>query len=113
MSDGTIKVGIALCGLALGVSLSVSSAGRALEGANDFIPFYVAAGLAGSPEIWNSEPYYQFMDERFGQVGEALVWLRPPFYALLLHPLSLLNYDAAHLAWWLLRMGALAGFLVL
>ena len=113
MSDSSIKIEIGLSGILLLSALSLDSIETAMEGHNDFIPFYVAAGLAGSSEIWEPWRYYEFMDRQFGEGGEALVWVRLPFYALALKPLSWLDHEAAYAAWWVLRLGALAGFLAL
>ena len=113
MSDSVIKAFLALLGLSFLVAIGWSAAGPALEGRSDFVPFYVAAGLSGSSELWEPERYFRFMQGRFGDYGAALVWIRPPFYALLLKPLSWFDFQTAHAAWWLCRLAALLGFVAL
>lgn len=113
VSDRVIKAVLGLLGLSFLAAIGWSAAGPALEGRNDFIPLYVAAGLSGSAELWEAERYFRFMHERFGDYGDALVWIRPPFYALLLKPLSWFKFETAHAVWWLVRVAALLGFVAL
>jgi hypothetical protein len=80
---------------------------------NDFIPLYMAAKLAGTGGLYDSQAYYAFMIHRFEALHESLRFTRLPFYAALLWPLSFLSYETAYLVWWLLRIAALAAFLLL
>jgi hypothetical protein len=80
---------------------------------NDFIPLYVAAKLAGTGRLYDSQAYYAFMIQRFEALHASLRFTRLPFYAALLWPLSFLSYETAYLAWWLIRLAALAAFLAL
>jgi hypothetical protein len=84
-----------------------------LRGKNDFIPPYVAAGLAGTGELYHTDAYYDFMTRRFGESNESLRYTGPPFYAALLAPLRLLSFGQAYVVWWILRLAALGAFLVL
>jgi hypothetical protein len=56
---------------------------------DDFRPFYRAAGLLGSPDLFAQTQYH----------ARGLMFLRTPFYAALLHPLASLPYAAAHAIW--------------
>jgi multidrug transporter EmrE-like cation transporter len=67
-------------------------------GVDDFLPFYRAAGMLGSSDI--------FAQTRFGAGG--LMFLRTPFYAALLRPLSALPYPVAHAIWTGLMAAAFA-----
>ena len=53
------------------------------------------------------------MIQRFAALHESLRFTRPPFYAALLWPLSLLPYKTAYPVWWLLRIASLGGFVAL
>ncbi len=81
---------------------------------NDFVPLYVAATQAGGPSLYDPEVYYDFQRQRFGQFSKALVFSRPPYYALLLKPLTWLgSFEAAKRCFTLLRAAAIAAFLLL
>jgi hypothetical protein len=67
---------------------------------DDFLPFYRAAGLLGSPDIFAQTQYH----------AGILMFVRTPFYAALLHPLSRLDYAAARAIWTALMAVCFAGF---
>jgi cbb3-type cytochrome oxidase subunit 3 len=67
---------------------------------DDFRPFYRAAGLLGSPDLFAQTRYH----------ADGLMFLRTPFYAALLQPLSRLDYAAAHAIWTALMAVCFAGF---
>lgn len=64
---------------------------------DDFRPFYRAAGLLGTPELFGQTQYH----------AQGLMFLRTPFYAALLHPLALLPYGPAHAIWTVLMAACL------
>jgi len=109
-SDATAKIVLALIGLGFVLVLSMAGLDPALRGENDFVPMYMGGKLAGTPELWRTEPYFSFMQQRFGAYNDALTFIRPPFYALMLWPLAQAPYEAAYAVWTLLRVAALAGF---
>jgi hypothetical protein len=86
---------------------------RALDGSNDFMPLYVAAQVWGTEDLYKAEPYFDFQVERFGAMNESLRFTRLPFYSILLAPLGLFEYETAYLLWVLLRVAAIAGFVML
>ena len=96
---------------AIGAVMSRSSE-RALSGANDFIPLYVGAQSVGSDDLYAPEAYIEFQNERFGAAGESLRFTRPPFYAVLLAPLGLLDYQWSYWAWCALRLAGVAVFIL-
>ena len=62
---------------------------------DDFRPFYRAAGLLGSPDLFTQTQYH----------AQGLMFLRTPFYAALLRPLTALPYEVAHTVWtWLMAV---------
>jgi hypothetical protein len=74
---------------ALGALLMAAALTQRPAWLDDFRPFYRAGGLLGSPDL--------FAQTQFQARG--LMFLRTPFYAALLHPLSLLPYPAARALW--------------
>jgi hypothetical protein len=64
---------------------------------DDFPAFYRAAHLIGSPDLFRQD----------GAHAESLMFLRTPFYAWLLQPLSALPYATARLLWLALMSAAL------
>ncbi len=87
---------------------------RITAGANDFIPLYVAATEVGGPALYDRQAYYDFQQERFGEYSDSLIYSRPPYYALLLKPLTWLgSFEAAYGVYWLLRATAIFAFLML
>ncbi len=77
--------------------MAILLAGKPAE-IDDFLPFYRAARLLGDPDL--------FAQTRFHAGG--LMFLRTPFYALLLAPLAALPYPAARALWIGLMAAALA-----
>src|SRR5690606_17286130 len=91
--DLKAKLGIA-CAAILAISaLLYGVRERALSGANDFIPLYVASLTVGTDGLYAVDPYIDFQMERFGAAGESLRFTRLPFYAVLLSPLRWLEYQ--------------------
>ena len=80
---------------------------------NDFAPLYVAARTVGTDQLYEPEPYRNFLIERFGGTNEALRYSRPPFYAIALWPLGLLPYQQAHGIYIVLRLAAGVAFVLL
>ena len=113
--QGDLKAKLAIsCAAILGIgALLYGVRDRALAGANDFIPLYVAAQTIGTGGLYAVEPYLEFQVERFGIAGESLRFTRLPFYAVLLAPLRLLDYPAAYGLWSLLRLAAVVAFVLL
>ncbi len=113
MRDRVAYAFVTLLGLSLMLFLLWQVNGPIRSARNDFLPLYVAGKLAGTGDLYDSHAYYAFMIQRFAALHESLRFTRPPFYAALLWPLSLLPYKTAYAVWWLLRIVALAGFAVL
>ncbi len=86
--------------------------GRALRGQNDFLGLYSGAKLVGTADLFSDAAYHKL------QTATANIWLpsvlysRPPFYALLLKPLTGLPYRAAYSVFEGLNLAALAIFLL-
>jgi hypothetical protein len=112
--DNLIRVFLGLLCAASFAALMWSQKDRALNGANDFMQLYAGAMEAGGPALYDPETSYRFQERQFGGRAEAVIYVRPAFYALLLKPLVWLgSYTAAHAAYTLLRLLAVVGFLLL
>jgi Glycosyltransferase family 87 len=88
------RIGICLLGLVL-----ISAALRFRpSGVDDFPPFYHAGSLAGSADLFAQSAFH----------AQSKMFLRTPFYALLLRPLGWLAYPGARLVWTGLMLAAFA-----
>jgi Glycosyltransferase family 87 len=66
-----------------------------LQGHNDFSTFYAGAKLARTPALYNHEIARRTVQAGWPDSPEQEVYLRAPFYAVLLSPLGALPYGAA------------------
>jgi len=69
---------------------------RAFTGQNDFAAFYAGGRLAGTPELYSRPANAAIVRQTTGVSMPAVVFIRPPFYAALLKPLSQFPYRAAY-----------------
>jgi hypothetical protein len=84
---------------------------RALAGQNDFLALYVGATLAGTPDLY-SPPVFERMQKKTVNIRmPAVLFSRPPFYAVLLKPLAAMPYPAAYLLFQVLSVAALVSAL--
>ncbi len=112
--DNPIRVFLGLLCAAGFAALLWSQTDRAFSGANDFMQLYVGAVEAGGPALYDPQASYRFQQEQFGAVAEAIIYVRPAYYALLLKPLTWLgSYAKAHAAYTALRLLAIVGFVLL
>lgn len=83
-------------------------------GGYDFLPIYTAAKLLSSGSIYSPEVLLRTEAAIAGATPHpALLYVRPPAYALFAWPLTLLSYPAASTAWLLIRIAALVGFILI
>jgi hypothetical protein len=66
-----------------------------LDGRNDFAAFYLGAKLSGSGHLYDAHLYHAGQQREFGYSMPAVTYIRLPFYAALLKPISWLDYGAA------------------
>lgn len=112
--DNPIRVFLGLLCAVGFTALLWSQMDRAFSGANDFMQLYAGAMEAGGPDLYDPQTSYRFQEEQFGGIAEAVIYVRPAFYALLLKPLTWLgSYDAAHAGYTVLRLLAIVGFVLL
>ena len=74
---------------ALGGILMCAALTRKPDSLDDFRPFYRAASLLGSPDLFAQQQFH----------AKGLMFLRTPFYAALLYPLGRLDYGRARAIW--------------
>ena len=74
--------------------------------AADFSAFYAGGSLVGSAQLYSPEAAFAAQERAIGCHGENIVFIRPPFYALLMWPLAQLPFIPA---FYLFRALLLAG----
>jgi len=67
----------------------------ALAGKNDFVTFYTAAKLAGTPDLYSRTANLAMNKALVGDDMNEM-YIRPPFYAAILKPLSLFPFLTAY-----------------
>lgn len=109
------KVAVAMLGLFLaaylGGKLMAAMGPSFSEGYNDFLAFYTGGKLAGSGQLYDPEANYRVHRQARGVRMPAILYIRLPFYALLLRPFSWLDYHAAWMAFFCLNLCAAVWFL--
>lgn len=99
-------VGGILIASVIGYSIRESLA----AGTTDFTAFYFGASRAGSSEIYDAEATYQWQVRTLGVRIPELIYIRPPFHALMLKPLTLLEYKTAFVVFLLLNAAVAAWY---
>ena len=85
---------------------------RALRGQNDFAAFYAGGRLAGTPDLYSRPANTALVAKVTGVTMPAVVFIRPPFYAALLSPLSALPYRLAYAVFSLIGLASAVWFVV-
>ena len=83
------------------------------EGRNDFLPFYAGSHLLSSGELYDNAQLLKTEAQLTGFVSETHGYIRPPFLAALVWPLSRLPYRTAWRVWQAASLAALIGFVLL
>ena len=84
---------------------------RILLGRNDFSQLYAGAKLGGGPDLYNGAAVEQIQREEAGFESAYIHYLRLPFYALLLRPLSWLPYRVAYFLFQAINLSCFFWFL--
>ncbi|HEV8039189.1 MAG TPA: glycosyltransferase family 87 protein [Bryobacteraceae bacterium] len=84
----------------------------ALLGHNDFSTFYAGAKLARTPALYNHEIVRQTVRAGWPDSPQQEVYLRAPFYAVLLKPLAAFPYRTALLIFLCLTVGSFLWFVI-
>jgi Glycosyltransferase family 87 len=77
----------------------------------DFSAFYAGGKLAGTPNLYVPQAAFDVERQAMGCVMENLVFIRPPFYALLMWPLAQLPFMTALELWRVLGLAAVGAFI--
>src|SRR5579872_3993168 len=101
---------ILVLGLALRTALFVYLPRTLKVCATDYSTFYAGGKLLGSPKIYDPATVFSVLDRTVGCHAAWAVWIKPPFYAVLMWPLAQLPFAWALWIWRALGVGALAGF---
>jgi hypothetical protein len=83
-----------------------------LRGHNDFSAFYAGAKLAGTPDLYNHDVIRKIVQAGWPDSPEQEVFLRPPFYAMLLKPLAALPYRPALLVFTSVSIASFLWFVI-
>lgn len=90
---------------------SVPAWEQTLRGENDFLQLYAGARLVGTPDLYSEQATIRIHGEAVGGYIPGIYYSRPPFYAVLLKPLSWLPYLTAYAIFQTLSLIAFAIFL--
>jgi hypothetical protein len=82
-----------------------------LRGLNDFPQLYFGPKLLATHDLYNPARMMELQESHLGFHCAEIQYVRLPYYAVLLWPLSLLPFGAAYVIWQCCSVGALAGFL--
>ena len=85
---------------------------RFSRGVNDFIPLYSGPYLLGD-NLYDNAALIEAEKAQTGMFSVEHGYIRLPFHAALLWPLSRLPYPAAYLIWQAASLGAVVGFILL
>jgi hypothetical protein len=77
----------------------------------DFSALYAGGKLAGSSNLYSPTAAFDTEKQAAGCTMANLVFIRPPFYALLMSPISRLSFSSAFLLWRILILTAIAAFI--
>lgn len=101
-----------ILGLTFLCALEIPYSSTIFLGHNDFSTFYAGAKLAHTPALYNHDVVRQTVQAAWPDSPEQEVYLRAPFYAVLLSPLAALSYRAALSIFLCLTMGSFLWFVI-
>jgi hypothetical protein len=84
-----------------------------VRGLNDFPAFYVAPQMLATGDLYHTEAFLARQQQILGISNPVIIFVRLPFVAVMLAPLSRLPYLAAYAIWQALSLAALAIFVLL
>lgn len=98
-------------GIALLSSLVALQWHRVIRGQNDFVALYAGGKLVGTPDLYSRSANEGLIKSVLGLTMESVMYTRPPFYAALLKPLTLLPYLAAYGVFFAFCLGSMGWFI--
>jgi hypothetical protein len=100
-----VVFGIALLSTLVGLQWN-----RVIHGTNDFVALYAGAELVGTPELYSRTANESVIRDTIGTTMDSVIYTRPPFYAVLLKPLTALPYLAAYAVFCVLCISSILWF---
>lgn len=76
----------------------------------DFTGLYVGASLVGSPTLYDPEANLAVQRKIGAKEVNSIIFVRLPYFAAILRPLTWIQYHAAIVVWGFLSVAALIGF---
>lgn len=101
---------LGLCAMAI---IAHGQGKRFTDGRNDFTPLYSGAYALEQGKLYDQAALLAIEDERAGFHSDEHGYIRLPFHAVFMWPISRLPYPAAYLVWQTLSLLAFAGFIAL
>jgi glycosyl transferase family 87 len=95
----------------IAIVAAVPNASLFLEGRNDFLAFYVGGKLAGTGQLYSEPAVLDAQSRWAGFQNPHHLYVRLPFHALFLKPLTIFPYRAAYVLFQLLSVAACIAFL--
>jgi len=112
-SAGRGKALYVIAGLAGLIALTMSFApvwDNVRQGLNDFPAFYVAPRMLATGDLYHPAAFLAKEKEVVGRTNKSIVFIRFPYVAVLLAPLSRLPFSVAYAVWQALSLAALGVF---
>lgn len=99
-------------GIVFLLALAYLQRGRALSGQNDYVSFYVGGKLAGTDSLYSRPANESAIRFILGFTMDNVTFVRPPFYAALHKPLSVLPYLTAYAVFSLAMLSCVIWFVI-
>jgi hypothetical protein len=106
-----VTVLFAAAGLVVTTLALSPNARTILLGLNDFPQLYLGPKLLADHELYSFSSMMARQAALFGRTCEHIQYVRLPYLAVLMWPLSLLPYGVAYPLWQICSVGALGGFI--
>ena len=103
---------LCLSGIATSWSLK-KDFGSHVAGVADFMTFYVGAKLVGTPDLYNERAGWSVQESLVGTHSDIIPYLRLPFYAFVLKPITSFRYDQALRIWYGVLAASLVAFVLI
>ncbi len=106
--------GIVLLGCLLGLVIQLPSVAPLFHNASirDFTGFFIGAKLLGTDRLYDVPANLALQRELIGGTDPGIIFVRPPFWAAVIKPFTLLPYPRALLLWQAITAAALVPFAI-
>jgi hypothetical protein len=106
-----ILIALILAGVLFRVELLIHLPREVSVCTADFLAFYAGGKLAGSPAMYSPEAVFHAEKQAAGCYLENLIFVKPPFYALIMWPFAQLPFMTAFALWRVLGLAAVGVFI--